>query len=123
MGGCGMEWTGSPFPKPGAAMKTFVRRFANSIHGVLSGCDRIRFRGTQRLLASVAGLSSYLAFRGVLLKEFKPFVTGVTETIRREVEAGAEVARMRGEDLHHSSVSKEERALAVAHPAGRTIAL
>jgi len=43
-------------------MKTFLRRFGQSIHGVLSGFERIRFRGTQRLLASVAGLSSYLAF-------------------------------------------------------------
>ncbi len=75
------------------------------------------------MLASVAGLSSYLAFRGVLLKEFKPFVTGVTETIRREVEAGAEVARMRVEYLNDSSVSKEERAIELAKRAGRTMGL
>ena len=101
-------------------MKTFLHRFGQSIHGVLSGFDRIRFRGTQRLLASVAGLSSYLAFRGVLLKEFKPYVTGVTETIRQQVEAGAEAAGVKVEYVNDSSVSKEDRAAELAKRAGRT---
>lgn len=57
-------------------MNTFLSRFAGSIHGVLSGFDRIRFRGTQRLLASVRGMAAYLSFRGVLLRDFKSYVTG-----------------------------------------------
>jgi hypothetical protein len=101
-------------------MKTFLQRFGASIYGVLSGFDRIRFRGTQRLLASVAGLSSYLAYRGVLLKEFKPYVTAVTETLRHQVEMGAEAAGIEVQYVNDSSVSKEDLAAEMAKQVGRT---
>ena len=78
-------------------MKSFLRRFADSIHGVLNGFDRIRFRGTQRLLASVRGLSRFLSYQHVLLKDFKPYVTGITDAIRQQVEDGA----VRGQEGAH----------------------
>ncbi len=104
-------------------MTTFVDRFAPCIHGVLSGFDRIRFRGTQRLLASVRGLTAYLAFSGVRLTEFKPYVTQVTEEIRREVEAGAERAGVAITYVNDSSLSKEELAADLAKRSGRTTGL
>jgi hypothetical protein len=104
-------------------MTTFLDRFAPSIHGVLSGFDRIRFRGTQRLLASVRGLSAFLAFHSVRLTEFKPYVTGVTDVIRREVEAGAERAGVAIEYVNDAALSKEELAVDLAKRAGRTTGL
>ncbi len=104
-------------------MSTFLDRFSPSIHGVLSGFDRIRFRGTQRLLASVRGLAAYLAFSGVRLTEFKPYVTRVTDMIRREVEAGAQQAGVAIEYVNDSSLSKEELAAQLAKRAGRTTGL
>lgn len=104
-------------------MTTFLARFADSIHGVLSGFDRIRFRGTQRLLASTRGLTAYLAFCGVRLTEFKPYVTKVTDMIRREVEAGAEQAGVAIEYVNDSALSKEERAAELARTAGRKTGL
>jgi hypothetical protein len=104
-------------------MTTFLDRFSHSIHGVLSGFDRIRFRGTQRLLASTRGLAAYLAFVGVRLTEFKPYVTHVTDVIRREVEAGAERASVPIEYLNSSSLSKEALASDLAKRAGRTTGL
>lgn len=62
-------------------MTSFLNRFASSIYGVLSGFDRIRFRGTQRLLASTRGLQAFLSHAGVLLKDFKPYVTTITDRI------------------------------------------
>ena len=102
---------------------SFLNRFASSIYGVLSGFDRIRFRGTQRLLASVRGLSAFLAFRGVLLKDFKTYVTGVTDRIREEVETGAQRAGVAIEYVNGSSISKEEFAAELAKSAGRTTGL
>src|SRR2546423_1802706 len=55
-------------------MNTFLQRFASSIHGALSGFDRVRFRGTQRLLANLRGMAAYLSFHGILLKHFGAFV-------------------------------------------------
>ena len=104
-------------------MATFVDRFSDSIHGVLSGFDRIRFRGTQRLLASVRGLTAFLAFAHVRLTEFKPYVTAVTDRIRREVEAEAQRAGVAIEYVNDSALSKEERATELARRAGRTTGL
>jgi len=56
----------------------------------------------------------------VLLKEFKPYVTEVTETIRQQVEAGAKAAGIEIEYVNDSSVSKEDRARESAQRAGRT---
>src|SRR2546422_8049855 len=101
-------------------MHSFLDRFAPSIYGVLSGFDRIRFRGTQRLLATVHGLTAYLAFHNVRLNDFKPFVTEVTDNIRRAVEAGAERAGLAVHYVNDTSLSKEERAAHLAKQAGRT---
>ena len=51
-------------------MKSFLHRFHERILGVLSGFDRIRFRGTLLRLASVSGLSQWLASKRVPLKDF-----------------------------------------------------
>lgn len=104
-------------------MTSFLDRFSDSIHGVLSGFDRIRFRGTQRLLASVRGLTAFLAFRSVRLTEFKEYVTAVTTAIRRQVEAGAEQAGVAIEYVNDPSRSKEELAADLARRAGRTTGL
>jgi len=104
-------------------MKAFLQRFAHSIHGVLNGFDRIRFRGTQRLLASVRGLSKFLSFHNILMKDFKPYVTGITEAIRQQVEAGAAAAGMKVEYVNDAKASKEELAAEIAKQAGRTTGL
>ena len=104
-------------------MRTFLERFGPSIHGVLSGFDRIRFRGTQRLLASARGLTAYLAFCGVRLTDFKSYVTGATEAIRREVEAGAQRAGIAIEYVNDSSLSKEELAAKLGQRAGQPTGL
>jgi hypothetical protein len=104
-------------------MSLFLRRFSHCIHGVLSGFDRVRFRGTQRLLASVRGLTAFLAFRHVLLKDFKPYVTSVTDAIRQQVETGAQEAGVAIEYLNDARRSKEELAAALGKRAGRTSGL
>ena len=104
-------------------MTSFLDRFSASIHGVLSGFDRIRFRGTQRLLASARGLTAFLAFRSVRLTEFKDYVTAVTADIRRQVEAGAEQAGLAVAYVNDPSRSKEELAADLARRAGRATGL
>ena len=41
-------------------MKSFLQRHHRQILGVLSGFNRLRFRGTLRTLANVPGVLSYL---------------------------------------------------------------
>ena len=73
-------------------MKAFVQRFGAKILGVLSGFDRIRFRGSLRLLSNVGGTSAWLNSKAVLLKDFMGFAEGMTKQLRKRTEAIAEQA-------------------------------
>ena len=59
-------------------MNQFVHRHAGSVTGMLSGFDRVRFRGTLRLVANAAGMAAFLNYVGVLLKDFERYVQDVT---------------------------------------------
>jgi ribosomal protein S19E (S16A) len=63
-------------------MLSFVRHHEECIHGVLSGFDRVRFRGTLRGINFAEGLFRYLNFLKVLLVAFKSFFNGTTRRVR-----------------------------------------
>ena len=66
-------------------MKEFLQRHGSDVTGVLSGFDRLRLRGSLRVLCNVGGMMSFLSAIGVLLKDFKDYSLGVTEQIRCSV--------------------------------------
>ena len=73
-------------------MKGFIQRHAQKIVGVLSGFDRMRFRGTLRPLTTAGGLMGWLLRAGVLLKDFAKFAQDLTDQLRRASEARAVAA-------------------------------
>jgi len=95
-------------------MKTFIQRFGQNILGVLHGFDRIRFRGTRRFLANVAGLMGYLWQRQVLLKDFKAFAGNITAEVRQAAEESALSQGRPLEYLHNSDMEKEDWARKIA---------
>jgi hypothetical protein len=109
--------------KPGAALTSFVTRYAASLYGVLSGFDRIRFRGTQRLLASARGMAAFLGMQKIRLKDFATYVSGITDHIRDEVKTAANRAGVPVEYVNNSSLSKEELATNLAERASRRTGL
>jgi len=58
-------------------MRKFVQRHQEQILGVLSGFDRMRFRGTLRLLQSEGGVATWLEQVGVAVKDFLSFAEGL----------------------------------------------
>jgi len=99
-------------------MKSFLEKYRKMIWGAISGMDRVCFRGTQRLLANSRGMTSYMSFRGILLKDFGAWVSALTKKVRASCE---QVAREKGrpvEYLRSSSESKEERAKEIAERDG-----
>lgn len=92
-------------------MRNFIARHAEKITGVLSGFDRILFRGHLSSLCHVEGVKNMLFTRqGVLLKEAGAFFRMVTLLMRQ---AAADVARRLNRPsqyLESSSVSKEDLA-------------
>lgn len=89
-------------------MDQFIRKHQQDIRGVLSGWDRVRFRGTIRMIAYVDGLLCWLNERRVLLKDFQPFVEGLTSTLRQSVTSVAQAAGKTVRYLASSSLSKED---------------
>ena len=71
-------------------MRDLMELYGGKIAGVISGWDRVRFRGTVRWLASLGGLGSYMASHGILLKDFGNWAEKITEAIRSACAARAE---------------------------------
>jgi hypothetical protein len=71
-------------------MLSFLQRFAPVVCGALSGFDRLRLRGTKRLLACVRGLAAYLWAQQILFKDFGTFAQDLTARLRRAVEGNAQ---------------------------------
>lgn len=79
-----------PIPLQEDAVSRFIARYADKVIGVLSGFDRLVFRGTLRSIAFVAGMLGFMRRRRVLLKEFGTWAEGLTERVE---EASLRAAR------------------------------
>jgi hypothetical protein len=99
-------------------MEAFVQQHAASVTGTLSGWDRLRFRGTLRMLANAAGMFRFLCYTGHLLKDFGSYALGLSRQVRTASLAAAESAGRPVEHLASPSVSKEGRAREIARRDG-----
>ncbi len=95
-------------------MKEFVQRHAASVIGVLSGFDRLLFRGTLRRLANAGGLGSYLSHVGVLLKDFGDWSMDLTDRLKAASVGVAEAGGRPVRYLPDPSVRKEDVAREIA---------
>jgi hypothetical protein len=101
-------------------METFIRRHQADVSGVLSGFDRVRVRGTLRLLSSVRGMMHFMTQSGVLLKQFRQLVERTTTQLK---EATGRIAQKAGRPVHYvvsPNQNKEEIALKIARQDGVT---
>ena len=64
-------------------MQQFIQKLGKRLVGTLSGFDRLRFRGTLLLLTSEGGMREFLWQNNVLFKNFKTYVEGITQRVRR----------------------------------------
>ena len=95
-------------------MQRFVQRHEDHITGVLSGFDRVLFRGTFRSISYSEGMEKFLAAHRVLYKDFGKFVEGVSQEIRRRAEEYAAEHDRPYRYLQSSATSKEDVARSIA---------
>lgn len=95
-------------------MNQFIRKYGDQLWGMLSGFDRIRFRGTQRLIGHERGMKYFLWQAQIKLKEFRGYVQKVTEQVRSHVVSLAEAQNRPVQYLASSSESKEGLARKIA---------
>jgi hypothetical protein len=100
-------------------MKTFLARFGSLVLGVLCGFDKLRFRGSRRLLCYPAGVMSYLSQAGIKLTDYEAYAKARTLALSRSIESEAEQAGMY-RYLNNCRESKEEVALRLAAQHKRT---
>lgn len=91
-------------------MKRFIQRHAAAVIGTLSGFDRLRLRGTKRLISNLPGMFGFLCWRKILLKDFTEYAKSITDQIRRATERIAEASGHPIRYLVHSGESKEKLA-------------
>jgi len=93
-------------------MKSFVQKHAAHVMGILSGFDRLVFRGSLRELCYPGGMRRYLSQAGVLLKEFAAHAEAVTErikaaSIQKAQTLGREVRYLPSAQTRKEAVAKE----------------
>jgi hypothetical protein len=99
-------------------MKAFLQRFGGIVLGVLSGFDRLVFKGKLRQLYSPNGMNCYLAANHLLRKDFKTHAKAVTEQVLHSALLAQAKASGRFRYLNSSQISKEEAARAIATEQG-----
>jgi hypothetical protein len=92
----------------------FTRLFADQVLGVLSGFDRLIFRGYLRELSYVKGLFMYLCWRKIRLTDFGRFAHALTEALKDASMAEAKRSGRPVIYLSSSRTNKEETARAIA---------
>ena len=91
-------------------MDAFIQKYQKNVTGVLSGWDRLRIRGTQRALANVAGMMSYLSYMG----NFGAFVERTCLQVRQTSEQVARQLDRPVQYLCSSAIDKQAEAEKIA---------
>ncbi len=95
-------------------MQTFIQKHSSKVIGVLSGFDRLVFRGSLRRIAYSAGMDKYLGINRVLYKDYGRHVEEVTSRVKA---ASVSEAKRLGREVRYlpsSRISKEAEARQMA---------
>ena len=101
-------------------MERFLSRHQKDVAGVLSGFDRMIFRGTLRSISYVNGMDIFLSAHRILLKDFGAFVQKQSARLKQHAEGYARRHRRPYLYIASSSVSKEQIAKGIMQRDGIT---
>ena len=101
-------------------MEGFIQRHGANVIGVLSGFDRLLFRGTLRSIAYGQGLEKFLGAVGVRYKDFGEFAEGLSERLKGRARQIAEAAGRPYVFVPSGEQSKEDIAKGIARQDGIT---
>jgi hypothetical protein len=99
-------------------VKSFLLRFGALIVSVLSGFDRLRFRGLSRLLSNPRGVNSYLYQHDLQFKDYAQHARQLTETLVDHTKALAKAEGTAIVYLNSPNTDKEATARDIARQRG-----
>lgn len=89
-------------------MQRFLGRHGSNVVGVLSGWDRLLFRGTLRSISYAKGMDKFLGYHSILYKDFAGFAQRISDRLKTHARA---IARRQGRPFRYlpsSAISKED---------------
>ncbi len=87
-------------------MERFMKRHEGRIKGIISGFDRILFRGTLRSICYSKGMEIWLSSRGILMKNFAPYAEQLSKRLKEHARA---LADKHGRPLLYLESSKQSK--------------
>jgi hypothetical protein len=102
------------------AMQQFTARFKSMIQGVVSGFDRLIFRGSLRQLNHAHGMEVFLFLNGILFKDYEKYVKGVSQRLKQASVASVVGQKLPVEYLRRGDMDKDRRARQIAAERGIT---
>lgn len=94
-------------------MQTFLDQHDGNILGVLSGFDRIVFRGTFRNLSYVEGMEKFLGFLKVRFNQFGDFAKGTSKRLQKHAREFAAKHDRPYKHLNSPKISKQDEAIRI----------
>ena len=99
-------------------MQQFIAKFEKDIQGVMSGFDRVLFRGSLRRLTHSLGMKWYLAQNDILCKQYEDHVKGISQRVKQ---AALAPFQQQGLPVKHVFGSDNKENLARAFAAERHV--
>jgi hypothetical protein len=96
-----------------AVVDAFLQRHRDEIQGVLSGCDRVLFRGTLRSISYLDGMERLLASYRISYQRFGEFAERVSGRLKQHAQQLAEKHRRPFVYLESAAESKEDYARSI----------
>ena len=88
------------------------------IQGVVSGFDRLLFRGSLRQLNHAHGMEVFLFMKGILFKDYDDYVKGVSQRLKKASVAPVLQQNLPVEYLRGGDIDKDQRARQIAAERG-----
>ncbi len=100
-------------------MKSFLARFGSLFSLVLSGFDRLRFRGESRVLNNARGVDRYLYEQKIKSVNFKQYAEELTKRLSSQTEVPARAEGVPIKQFNSPRIDKQESALELPREHGR----
>lgn len=89
-------------------MERFLTRHKDRIKGIISGFDRILFRGSLRTICYSQGIQAWLTSQKVLLKDFGSYATEISDQIKEQAQQYAQSLGRPYQYVYSPNASKED---------------
>jgi hypothetical protein len=99
-------------------MQQFTSKYKDQIHGVISGFDRLVFRGAPRRVSYPRGMEEYLWQNQIRFKDYQQHVKKTSEQLKEASLAPFRRRKLPVMYLRRGDVDKEQIARAIAEERG-----